>query len=70
MPELYFSNETQDKKKLSDVAIIKTGFIPSTTNPRYWNGEFLWLSVADMNSKYIKNTTKTITDTGTMKKNI
>ncbi|PAV07172.1 restriction endonuclease subunit S [Methanosphaera cuniculi] len=69
-PKLYFKDKKLDKKKLSDIAIIKTGFTPSTTNPKYWNGEFPWLSVADMNSKYIKNTTKTITDTGTMKKEI
>lgn len=61
-------------RKLSDIAVIGKGFTPSTRNPDFWDGEYSWLSIADMpennESKYITNSKKTITQEGTKNRNI
>ncbi|WP_275542267.1 restriction endonuclease subunit S [Methanosphaera cuniculi] len=74
--KIFKSNLSDDwmVKKLSDIAIIGKGFTPSTHNPDFWNGEYSWLSIADMSendkSKYIIDSKKTITKEGTKNKDI
>ena len=51
--------------KLKDLStnIFSRG-TPSTTNNKYWNGEFYWLSSGETKNSYIRKTEKTITQLG------
>lgn len=52
-------------KKLGAVCEIVGGSTPKTKEPTYWNGEYYWVTPADLNgSKYISSTMRTITDAG------
>ena len=52
-----------NKFLLGEIAEIKKGFTPSTQNEEFWNdGKYLWLSIADMNKKYLTETSKKITE--------
>jgi|GEM_PF-4188574 len=56
---------------LGDIAEIKKGFTPSTKNPKYWNyGKYHWLSIADMDKKYITNSKKKISEEAIKNKEI
>lgn len=73
IPKLRFKQFTTNwnRTSLNHVATIETGFTPSTSNNSYWNGDYSWLSIADMNQgKYIFNTSKTITNIATKNKPI
>lgn len=73
VPKLRFKQFTTNwnRTSLNHVATIETGFTPSTSNNSYWNGDYSWLSIADMNQgKYIFNTSKTITNIATKNKPI
>ena len=51
--------------KLKDASInIFSGGTPSTTDKKFWNGDFHWLSSGETKNKYIKGTEKTITQLG------
>ena len=52
-----------NKFLLGEIAEIKKGFTPSTQNEEFWNdGKYLWLSIADMNKKYLTESSKKITE--------
>lgn len=68
-----FINTKIDFKKfqLGQIADIKKGFTPATQNEEYWkNGNYFWLSIADMNEKYLVKTTKKITEKAIKNKQI
>lgn len=46
------------------------GFTPSTKKEEYWNGNIKWLTVNDMDGKYISNTKKSITKLATKNKEV
>lgn len=59
------------KYNLGDISTIGKGFTPSTSNPKFWDGDINWLSIADMNQgKYITETAKKITEEGCKNKKI
>lgn len=53
-------------KTINKIAKISMGFTPNTKDLEMWNGEYKWLSIADMkkNTKYINFASKFITDKG------
>ena len=56
---------------LGDIAEIKKGFTPSTKNPKYWNyGKYHWLSIVDMDKKYITNSKQKISEEAIKNKEI
>ena len=57
-----------EKYLLGDISLIGKGFTPSTSNPSFWDGDLKWLSIADMQGKYINQTTKKITSDGSKNK--
>lgn len=70
---LNFDNKDNEFKKfqLGEIADIKKGFTPSTQNEEYWNnGIYNWLSIADMDKKYLTKTTKKITEKAIKNKQI
>jgi len=57
-----------EKKKLGDIGDIVTGSTPPTANNLYYNGEFLFVSPADIHdSRYVINTITTLTQDGFLK---
>ena len=60
-------------KKLSEICEIVIGGTPSRWQKSYWNnGEFLWVSIADMTSsgKFISQTKEKITEAGVKNSNV
>jgi type I restriction enzyme S subunit len=56
---------------MGQVANIFKGFTPSTSRSEYWDGGLFWLSIADMNQgKYLKKSSKTISEKGCENKRI
>lgn len=57
--------------RLGDVAAILGGGTPDTKNPKYWNGDIPWLTVADFRGRhrYVDFAEKTITKEGLMNSN-
>lgn len=55
-------------KKLSELATVKTGGTPSTSNNLYWNGGYLWCTPTDITalkgSKYLTTTSRTLSKLG------
>ncbi|WP_289840381.1 restriction endonuclease subunit S, partial [Faecalibaculum rodentium] len=52
------------KYKITDLFELKMGKTPSRSNPNYWNGTNVWLSVSDLSSsgKYISCSKERITE--------
>ncbi|QUV79953.1 restriction endonuclease subunit S [Chloracidobacterium thermophilum] len=51
--------------QVSDFGTIVTGKTPSTSNPKYWNGRFAWVTPTDIsNTKYIYTTDRLLTSEG------
>ena len=66
-PELRFDGFTDDweERKLSEIGKIVTGNTPSTSNKGYYNGDFLFVSPADIQeNRYVNKTTTTLTELG------
>lgn len=40
-------------RRIKDIADISVGWTPDTNNPDYFNGNNTWVTIADMNQKYI-----------------
>jgi type I restriction enzyme S subunit len=67
IPQLRFPefDSGWEKKKLGDIGNIVTGSTPPTANNSYYNGEFLFVSPADIqDSRYVTNTITTLTQNG------
>ena len=55
------------KAKLSDLCRVVSGGTPSTSDPRYWNGEIPWITPMDLSkhkTNYIKKGSRNISDLG------
>ncbi|MEE6658350.1 restriction endonuclease subunit S [Pediococcus acidilactici] len=67
VPELRFTGFADDweERKLSEIGKIVTGNTPSTSNKGYYNGDFLFVSPADIQeNRYVNKTTTTLTELG------
>lgn len=67
VPELRFKGFADDweERKLSEIGKIVTGNTPSTSNKGYYNGDFLFVSPADIQeNRYVNKTTTTLTELG------
>ena len=67
IPKLRFTGfeEGWKLKKLADVGNIITGSTPSTSNPDFYEGDYLFVSPADIgNSRIVKETKTTLTELG------
>ncbi|MBK3867573.1 hypothetical protein GFL09_07685 [Pseudomonas stutzeri] len=57
-----------DMRALADLADIRSGGTPSTTEPKFWDGEIPWCTPTDITSldghKYLSDTSRRITDHG------
>lgn len=55
-------------KRLDALADIRSGGTPSTTEPKFWNGDVLWCTPTDITGlggfKYLSQTSRTITNIG------
>lgn len=49
-------------RKLKDIATVSIGWTPSTSNQEYFEGENVWVTIADMNKKYITRSKAQISD--------
>lgn len=62
-----FSGEWE-VKRLGEVAAIRSGGTPSTTEPRFWDGDIPWCTPTDVTGlngkKYLYNTARTISSLG------
>ena len=56
--------------KLGDVTEINIGKTPDRKNTNYWGQGNIWVSISDMNSKYISNSKEEITDLAVSESNI
>ncbi|WP_225350978.1 restriction endonuclease subunit S [Lacticaseibacillus rhamnosus] len=66
-PQLRFKGFTDpwEERKLSEIGKIVTGNTPSTSNKGYYNGDFLFVSPADIQeNRYVNKTTTTLTELG------
>jgi type I restriction enzyme S subunit len=55
------------KVKLKDIATVKNGSTPSTSNPEYYDGDIIWITPKDLssqNKRYINRGERTITKEG------
>jgi type I restriction enzyme S subunit len=55
------------KVKLKDIATVKNGSTPSTSNPAYYDGDIIWITPKDLsnqNKRYINRGERTITKEG------
>ncbi|NRO10971.1 restriction endonuclease subunit S [Lactobacillus helveticus] len=67
VPELRFAGFADDweERKLSEIGKIVTGNTPRTSNKGYYNGDFLFVSPADIQeNRYVNKTTTTLTELG------
>ncbi|MFB5927948.1 restriction endonuclease subunit S [Latilactobacillus sakei subsp. sakei] len=67
VPELRFAGfaDAWEERKLSEIGKIVTGNTPSTSNKGYYNGDFLFVSPADIQeNRYVNKTTTTLTELG------
>ena len=66
-PQIRFKGFTDDweERKLSEIGKIVTGNTPNTSNKDYYNGDFLFVSPADIQeNRYVNKTTTTLTELG------
>lgn len=59
-----------ETKQLGTICNILIGGTPSRRNEKYYNGENLWVSIAEMNGQIIKDTKEKITDLGVKNSNV
>ena len=50
--------------KIKNIALLKAGGTPSTSNQEYWNGDIPWMNSGDLNRKTITEVEGRITDLG------
>ena len=56
--------------RLKELGVFCGGHTPSTSNPKLWGGDILWVSSKDMKSKYIDDTQMKVTRLGAAELNI
>lgn len=49
-------------RRLKDIATISIGWTPSTSQSEYFDGKNVWVTIADMNKKYVKDSKSHISD--------
>lgn len=60
---MYFRNWRANYEfTFSDVFSLQMGKTPARNNPAYWGGTQNWISISDMNDKYISKTREQISD--------
>jgi restriction endonuclease S subunit len=68
MQELLRPKDNWVSKKLQDIAEIRSGGTPSTTQAEFWDGDVLWCTPTDITAlkgyKYLTKTRRTITNQG------
>lgn len=61
-------SEEWEAKRLAELADIRSGGTPSTTQPQFWDGEVMWCTPTDITAlngfKYLRNTSRTISAEG------
>ncbi|TDL94173.1 restriction endonuclease subunit S [Macrococcus brunensis] len=57
-----------EKFRVDEICNLSIGFTPSTKDELLWTGSIPWISIAGMNSKYIKQANKTISKEAIRKK--
>lgn len=69
---LDLSEERKEWVEIKDVSKIHTGTTPSTTDETNWDGDILWITPAEMNSKtfYVHDTVRKITEKGKKSKSL
>ena len=56
--------------RLKELGVFCGGHTPSTSNPKLWGGDMLWVSSKDMKSKYIDDTQIKVTRLGAEELNV
>jgi len=56
--------------RLKELGVFCGGHTPSTSNPKLWGGDMLWVSSKDMQSKYIDDTQLKVTRLGAEELNV
>ena len=56
--------------RLKELGVFCGGHTPSTSNPKLWGGDILWVSSKDMKSKYIDDTQIKVTRLGAKELNV
>ena len=56
--------------RLKELGVFYGGHTPSTSNPKLWGGDMLWVSSKDMKSKYIDDTQLKVTRLGAEELNV
>lgn len=57
-------------KNFAEVFDLQMGKTPSRDNPLYWNGQNTWVSISDIQHKYIDSSKENITDKAVSESNI
>lgn len=57
-------------KKFGDVFNLQMGKTPTRNNPAYWGGDNIWVSIADLKSKYVEESKEHITDIAVLESGI
>jgi type I restriction enzyme S subunit len=61
-------DEVWQMRRLAEIAEIRSGGTPSTTQPRFWDGDILWCTPTDITAlhgqKYLQHTNRSITLNG------
>lgn len=64
-------NHNWTYKKLGEVGTVIGGSTPKTDNPEFWDGDYSWITPAELDgSKYVSSTVRTITEKAVAKTNL
>jgi type I restriction enzyme S subunit len=57
-------------KQINDVAKVLNGTTPKTSDSQYWDGEYSWVTPAEIKSKYLIKTNRHLTREGVLSKSL
>jgi len=57
-------------KQIKEVAKVLNGTTPKTSDPQYWDGEYSWVTPAEIKSKYLTKTNRHLTKKGVLSKSL
>jgi type I restriction enzyme, S subunit len=57
-------------KQIKEVAKVLNGTTPKTSDSRYWNGDYSWVTPAEIKSKYLNKTDRHLTREGVLSKSL